>query len=109
MAEERFAPTETNTYTLNAGDSHTWERRVKRVIVGLGRLTVSDGDKSRVLKGGDEYEASDSTVVGVFANEGTNFAVEFSENSISPVQITTQPERPDTEGVDKPKRRGTKK
>jgi len=97
---------ETQVFTLNKGESTSWERPVTRIFVANGVLAVNDGDKSKTLKEGGEYRAESSTVVSVSAIEGSNFAVDFP--AAVPPPVTLQPEKVDTTGADK-KRKGKKK
>ncbi|HEU5115587.1 MAG TPA: hypothetical protein VFT74_02820 [Isosphaeraceae bacterium] len=63
------------TARLSKGDTRSWEIELDAINVATGELLVTDGDKTRVIKSDQSYNAKGHAGISVYAIDHTNFAV----------------------------------
>lgn len=82
MATDLKLNRESQVFSLAKDDKQSFEREVASVVVGTGKVLITDGGDAKTLTEGETYDAGPSVTVSVLALEPSSFAVHFADRAV---------------------------
>jgi len=91
--------TETGTFSLNKGDTQSFERQIASVTCSTGSLIVNDGKETKEITDGETFDTNGSPTVSIFAVDHANYAVAFADFAlVAPGPVVEEAVRGDGPG-----------